>query len=149
MTMPPDRPNPDGQRDLRESLAALAHEQWSGWMTYLFSRAQLHDDGSATIPAWAVARWQRQMTTAYTDLPPDEQASDQAEADRAIAVVAAWSRRRGGGRTHERDMAEVVAVCAAARIGALGACPLCDARVGRDLVTHAPGCPLEAYMLAR
>lgn len=24
--------------DLREALAALAHEQWSGWMRYLFSR---------------------------------------------------------------------------------------------------------------
>lgn len=146
----PETPNPDALRDLREALAALAHSQWAGWMGYLFSRARLHDDGTATIPAWAVERWQRQCATPYAGLPPEEQASDQAEAARVIAVVAAWSRRRGGVQRRERDLAELVAILAVQRIGALGACPLCDAPVdAQATVTHAPGCPIEAYMLAR
>lgn len=72
---------------LRESLAAYAHDAWSGWMQYLFSKSTRNDDGTMTIPAWAVERWTRQMTTAYTDLPEDEKKSDRAEADQMLAIL--------------------------------------------------------------
>lgn len=70
---------------LRESLAAYAHDAWSGWMEYLFNRCEPSDSGQ--IPPWAVARWTRQMTTPYADLPEEEKASDRAEADRMLAIM--------------------------------------------------------------
>jgi superfamily I DNA and RNA helicase len=70
-----------------EHLAAHAHNQWSGWMRYLFSKCELNDDGSATIPAESVKRWQRQMETDYIDLPEDEKESDRKEAREMIDAV--------------------------------------------------------------
>ncbi len=71
----------------RARLAEYAHTAWAGWMTYLFALSMGHADGSVTIPAPLVARWQRQIATAYADLPPDEQASDVGEADRILALL--------------------------------------------------------------
>jgi hypothetical protein len=50
---------------LREALADLCHEQWSGWMRYLFSKCEEIPhlgvpDRSTKIPDWAVQRWTRQ-----------------------------------------------------------------------------------------
>lgn len=73
--------------ELREQLAAYAHEAWSGWMGYLFSKCLKETDGSMMIPAWAVERWERQSTTAYSDLPEDEKASDRKEAERMIGIM--------------------------------------------------------------
>jgi hypothetical protein len=56
-------------------------------MQYLFDKSQANPDGSVTIPAELVARWQRQLATPYSDLPPNEQASDLAEADIIIRLV--------------------------------------------------------------
>lgn len=47
--------------ELREKLAELAYEQWSGWMDYLFSKSVSKAGGACMIPSWAVKRWQRQM----------------------------------------------------------------------------------------
>ncbi len=72
---------------IKERLARYAHSAWKGWMKYMFSKSNLHPDGSVTIPAEYVQRWQRQMHTAYSDLPAEEQKSDQAEADRIMEIV--------------------------------------------------------------
>lgn len=72
---------------MREQLAEYAHEAWSGWMKYLFEKSQHNDDGTVTIPAWAVERWKRQMNTAYADLPEQEKESDRAEADEIMAIL--------------------------------------------------------------
>lgn len=71
----------------REKLAAEAHAAWSGWMAYLFSHATSNDDGTVTIPAWAVERWRRQLSTPYHALSPEEQESDRREADRYLAIM--------------------------------------------------------------
>ena len=76
-----------GEMSLRDKLAALAHRQWSGWMDYLFKKCTFNDDGTATIPAWAVKRWKRQMQTPFEYLPLVEQESDYVEADKVIAVL--------------------------------------------------------------
>ena len=73
--------------DLREELAALAHEQWTGWMVYLFGKGTRNPDGTLTLPAWAVERWSRQMGAPYAALPADEQESDRAEADRILEIL--------------------------------------------------------------
>jgi len=73
--------------NLREKLADLCHRQWSGWVQYMFSKGTYNDDGSWTMPAWAVERWTRQMDTPYADLSESEQDSDRREADKFLAIV--------------------------------------------------------------
>ena len=72
---------------LRERLAELAHEQWSNRMLYLFSKCTPGPDGTRTMPAWAVARWTRQMQTTYQELTKEEQDSDRKEADKFLGVI--------------------------------------------------------------
>ena len=73
--------------DFREQLAAVAHEQWAGWMKYLFEKSKDGDDGCVEIPAEFVARWKRQMNTPYDDLPESEKESDRAEAEKVLRVI--------------------------------------------------------------
>jgi hypothetical protein len=74
--------------NVREALAQYAHDTaWSGWMRYLFSKCTINEDGSVTMPAWAVERWTRQMNTPYVDLPESERASDREQADMIIAKI--------------------------------------------------------------
>jgi len=73
--------------ELIEALASYAHEAWSGWMRYLFKKSTENDDGTVTIPRWAVERWRRQMNTAYADLPESEKKSDRDEARKIIEVL--------------------------------------------------------------
>ncbi|MGH0417525.1 hypothetical protein [Bacillus cereus] len=72
---------------LKEDLSNLAHEQWSGWMEYLFSKSVKNEDGTVTIPKWAVDRWERQANTPYKDLSEEEQNSDRKEADKFLKVI--------------------------------------------------------------
>ena len=73
--------------DLREGLAVYAHEAWSGWMAYLFSKCSAGEKGTVIIPKWAVDRWQMQACTSYDDLPEDMKISDRKEADKIIAIM--------------------------------------------------------------
>lgn len=72
---------------LREKLAEYAHNSWSGWMKYLFSKSIKNEDGTVTIPSWAVERWTRQSNTTYNNLPENEKESDRQEADKITSVV--------------------------------------------------------------
>ena len=72
--------------DYRERIAAVQHGIWSHWMRYLFSVCgELNDDGSATIPAYNVERWHRQMETGYAALTDKERESDRNQADKVLA----------------------------------------------------------------
>ena len=76
--------------DLREQLAELSHEQWSGWMEYLFSLTAPELQAGRrceVIPPDLVERWKRQMKTPYTQLPENEKESDRKEADKAIRLL--------------------------------------------------------------
>jgi hypothetical protein len=68
-------------------VANLCHEQWAGWMEYLFKKSQENDDGSVTIPKDLVRRWKRQMYTDYKDLPIKEQESDNVEARKFLNIL--------------------------------------------------------------
>ena len=73
---------------VREQLAAYAHEAWSGWMKYMFSKC--HDglgDGLA-IDKELVERWTRQMNTPYAELPETEKISDRDEAHKMLEIMA-------------------------------------------------------------
>ena len=76
-----------------EALAAYAHGSWSGWMQYMFKNSGHEQDGTVTIPAELVERWERQMNTPYEELPESEKASDLAEAANIQQVV---RQARGG-----------------------------------------------------
>ena len=72
---------------LREQLADLEHIRWSMWMKYLFSVGVFNEDGTWTMPTWAVERWRRQMTIPYAQLTETEKDSDRKEADKTLAVI--------------------------------------------------------------
>lgn len=73
--------------EVNEALAEYAHDAWAGWMRYLFRFGVQHDDGRFTIDAEKVARWRRQMETAYADLSEAEKVSDRKEAAEIIGIV--------------------------------------------------------------
>jgi hypothetical protein len=73
--------------EIRERFAALAHEQWSGWMKYLFEKSFPNNDGSFYIPKWAVDRWTRQMNTPYDNLSEKEKDLDRIEAEKIMATI--------------------------------------------------------------
>jgi hypothetical protein len=69
---------------MKEILAELCHNQWSGWVRYMFSKGTFN--GTWTMPAWAAERWKRQMETPYAELSESEQNSDRTEADKFLLV---------------------------------------------------------------
>ncbi len=73
-------------KDLRDKIGALTHEQWSGWMKYLFSKCHKIGD-KIIIPDWAIKRWNRQIDTPYFELTEEEKESDRIEADKFIEAL--------------------------------------------------------------
>lgn len=76
--------------NLREQLAALAHEQWSAWMRYMLGKCLVNEDGSLTIPAAYYQALFRQMTTPYAELGEHEKESDREEADKVLALIGVY-----------------------------------------------------------
>ena len=72
--------------ELREKLAAYAHEAWSGRQRHLFSKS-VRNAGNLFVPRWLVERMTRQVETPYADLPEGEKESDRAEADKILKIV--------------------------------------------------------------
>jgi hypothetical protein len=95
---------------LREKLAELAHNQWVGWMEYLFSKSK-QVDGCVVIPAWANERWHRQVATRYADLSEVEKDSDRNEADRFLAVFSAHISERDKLIEQMREALKIAAPC--------------------------------------
>ncbi len=87
MTDPMTDPMADALANLREQLAKLSHEQWAGWMDYLFEKSDLNADETVTIPTWATKRWRKQKATPYHELAESEQDSDRREADKFLEVI--------------------------------------------------------------
>ncbi len=89
--------------DVREALADLQHQQWSGWMEYLFNKCQLRTDegrelpiprdDDLVIPGAYVHNLKRLMATPYQDLTENEQESDRIEADKYLPFITAAEQR--------------------------------------------------------
>lgn len=82
---------------LREQLAAYAHEARSGWMRWQFEQGGTEvvdtDEDDELVTFWTMKpeeykRWQRQMNTPYADLPENEKESDRRQADKILALIA-------------------------------------------------------------
>ncbi len=72
---------------VREELATYAHKAWTGWMDYLFKKSSHNNDGTVTIPKWAVERWMEQCATPYNALSEIEKNSDRAEANEMLKII--------------------------------------------------------------
>ena len=73
---------------IRARLATYSHNSaWAGWMRYQLRNGTHNEDGTWTMPGWAVERWTRQMNTSYAELSEQERQSDLKEADEMIAVA--------------------------------------------------------------
>lgn len=81
--------------ELRERLAAYAHDAWAGWMKYQFEQGgceMIRLFENTTQEVWVMSpssytRWQRQMNTPYADLPESEKDSDRVEASKILKAV--------------------------------------------------------------
>lgn len=80
--MPPSVPD-----DILERLAAAEHERWAHWQRYMHSKAIRNSDGSLTIPAELVTRWERLMKTPYAELTEDERQSDREQVLRYLPLL--------------------------------------------------------------
>jgi hypothetical protein len=74
--------------ELRESLAAYAHEAWSLYMDYFLDKCK-PIDGGRLIPAGYILSLRCQIATDYANLTEDDRDSDRAEADKMIAIAEA------------------------------------------------------------
>lgn len=63
-----------------EIFADFCHQQWSNWTNYQRTYIIVNDDGTGTVPAWAMERLKRQASTEYEDLTHKEKESDRVEA---------------------------------------------------------------------
>ena len=72
---------------MREQLAQLAHEQWSGWIKHMFRQCEPTKNNELVIPRWAAERWTRQSETPYCELSEKEKDSDRAEADKFLVII--------------------------------------------------------------
>lgn len=84
---PPEPATGPTSRSLRERLAAIEHERWADWQRYMHGMGTRNPDGSLTIPAELVARWDRQIATPYADLSASEQRSDMEQVDRYWPLI--------------------------------------------------------------
>lgn len=73
---------------LLEELASIEHERWSHWQSYMHEKAIRNPDGTLTIPADLVLRWERLMNTSYAQLTEAERESDREQVKRYLPVVA-------------------------------------------------------------
>ena len=79
---------------LVEQLAAIEHERWSHWQRYVHSKCIPQSDGSLTIPAALVARWEKQILTKYADLEEQEKESDREQVRKYLPIIASILARR-------------------------------------------------------
>ena len=75
---------------LVDALAAIEHERWSHWQHYMHSKCiPQGQDGGLLIPADLVRRWERQMATAYSNLPEAAKESDREQVRKYLPLIIA------------------------------------------------------------
>ncbi|MFE4693971.1 hypothetical protein ACFRH6_28490 [Streptomyces sp. NPDC056749] len=82
-----DTPEAHSMEEVMEELAGIEHERWAHWQRYLHSRCSRQSDGSLTIPAELVLRWESQMDTPYDELSETEKESDREQVRRYLPVI--------------------------------------------------------------
>jgi hypothetical protein len=72
--------------EMIEILADLCHQQWSGWMKWLFKKCGMNQQGDCVIPREYYKSLCRQMETDYQNLSEVEQDSDREEAEKFLSI---------------------------------------------------------------
>lgn len=75
------------RRKVVDQLASIEHERWAHWQRYVHAHCERRADGSLVIPSDLVARWERQIETAFVDLSEDERESDRQQVREYLPVV--------------------------------------------------------------
>lgn len=73
-------------------------------MAWLFQVSRRNSDGSVTIPADSVDRWERQVQTPYSELSEREKQSDREEVARILPIIKEYMALG-------RDLSEVCDLC--------------------------------------
>lgn len=73
--------------ELMRRLATAEHERWAHWQQYVHDHGERQEDGALVIPADLVVRWDKQIATAYADLPAEERRSDQDQVRRYLPII--------------------------------------------------------------
>lgn len=73
--------------DAREIISDVQHDIWSHWMRWMFTVGTFNDDGTWTMPATKVVRWQGQMEAPYSYLTEGEKDSDREQTDKVLAAL--------------------------------------------------------------
>lgn len=91
------QPQPQDLTQLREQLAAIEHQRWADWQSYMHSQCYglpySADSGALVIPRELVERWERQSATPYAELSEAEKDSDRRQVDRYWPIVAPLQRK--------------------------------------------------------
>ena len=79
---------------LRDQLAAIEHERWASWQRYLHSKlvrvgecSECHEAEVLVLPRDLFERWERQISTLYSELTEAEQLSDMKEVDKYWPLI--------------------------------------------------------------
>ena len=79
----------DGKSELLEQLAAIEHERWAHWQRYMHEKGNRQHDGSLTLPADLVIKWDRLINTPYEQLTEKERESDREQVRRYLPLIRA------------------------------------------------------------
>lgn len=71
-----------------DQLAAIEHERWAHWQRHVHGQGVRSSDGGLTLPADAVARWDRQIRTSFDQLDEKEKDSDRDQVRRYLDTIA-------------------------------------------------------------
>ena len=73
--------------EARERLAAAIHELWVHWMTHFQKQVCWQEGVGWIVPEELIVHWQRQMRTAFADLPAAQQDSDRQQVGKLLAAL--------------------------------------------------------------
>ena len=83
----------DTEAELREQLAAIEHERWADWQSYLHSRLTKHGEDGMLMSPSDYLHWEEQIAADYAELTEAEKQSDRDQVDRYWSLVTAWRDR--------------------------------------------------------
>jgi hypothetical protein len=73
--------------EARERLAAAIHELWVHWMTHFQKQVCWQEGVGWIVPEELIVRWQRQMRTAFAELPAAERDTDRKLVAKLLAAL--------------------------------------------------------------
>jgi len=92
--------NKDDLNIIVELLADIEHERWAGWQAHLHSKLYEIDDNRVSqnhylkiLPTELHDRWERQITTPYSQLTEAEKESDRNEVKKTLRALVSMGYR--------------------------------------------------------